>query len=206
MPLRRLAALVPLLLAVIAAGLLLPHSPSQLRDLVLAAGVAAPAIVLAAWVVLTPAMFPGTLLAAAGGLAFGAVGGTALASGGAVLGGLAAFSLARTVGRGQAQRVAERSPRLARLQSLVERRGFAAILAARLMPGVPAPGVYYAAGLSPVRYGAFTAAIAIGALLRTTPYALLGDGLASGSPASFAVAAASVAIGAAGALFIARRL
>jgi uncharacterized membrane protein YdjX (TVP38/TMEM64 family) len=206
MPLRRLAALVPLLLAVIAAGLLLPHSPSQLRDLVLAAGVVAPAIVLAAWVVLTPAMFPGTLLAAAGGLAFGAVGGTALASGGAVLGGLAAFSLARTVGRGQAQRAAERSPRLARLQSLVERRGFAAILAARLMPGVPASGVYYAAGLSPVRYGAFTAAIAIGALLRTTPYALLGDGLASGSPASFAVAAASVAIGAAGALFIARRL
>jgi uncharacterized membrane protein YdjX (TVP38/TMEM64 family) len=93
-----------LLLAVIAAGLLLPHSPSQLRDLVFAAGVAAPAIVLAAWVVLTPAMFPGTLLAAAGGLAFGAVGGTALASGGAVLGGLAAFSLARTLGRGGGER------------------------------------------------------------------------------------------------------
>jgi len=68
MPLRRLAALVPVLLAVIAAGLLLPHSPSQLRDLVLAAGVAAPAIVLAAWVVLTPALFPGPVLAASGGL------------------------------------------------------------------------------------------------------------------------------------------
>jgi uncharacterized membrane protein YdjX (TVP38/TMEM64 family) len=205
MPLRRLAALVPLLLAVIAAGLLLPHSPSQLRDLVLAAGVAAPAIVLAAWVVLTPAMFPGTLLAAAGGLAFGAVGGTALASGGAVLGGLAAFSLARPLGRGPALRLSERSPRVARLQSLLERRGFAALLAARLMPGVPASGLYYAAGVSPVRYGAFTAAIAIGALLRTTPYALLGDGLASGSAASIALAAASVAIGAAGALRIVRR-
>jgi uncharacterized membrane protein YdjX (TVP38/TMEM64 family) len=202
----RLAALVPVLLAVIAAGLLLPHSPSQMRDLVLVAGVAAPALLLAAWVVLTPALFPGTLLAAAGGLAFGAVGGTALACGGAVLGGLAAFALARTLGRGPALRLAGRSARLARLQSLLERRGFAAILAARLMPGVPASGLYYAAGLSPVRSGAFTAAIAIGALLRTTPYALLGDGLASGSPTSIALAAASFAIGAVGALLIVHRL
>ena len=206
MPIRRLAAPVPVLLAAITAGLLLPHSPSGLRDLVLAGGVAAPAIVLAAWVVLTPALFPGTLLAAAGGLAFGAVGGTAIACGGAVLGGLAAFALARTVGRGPAASLAQRSPRLVRLQSLLERRGFAAILAARLMPGVPACGLYYAAGLSPVRYRAFTAAIAIGALLRTTPYALLGNGLASGSSASIALAAASIAIGAMGALLIVHRL
>jgi uncharacterized membrane protein YdjX (TVP38/TMEM64 family) len=203
---RRLAALVPVLLAVVAAGLLLPHSASELRDLVLAAGVAAPAIVLAAWVVLTPALFPGTLLAAVGGLAFGAVGGMALAICGAVLGGLAAFALARTLGRGPASRLADRSPRLARLQALLERRGFAAVLAARLMPGVPASGLYYAAGLSPVRYGAFTAAIAIGAVVRTTPYALLGNGLASGSALSIAVAAASVAIGGGGALFLLRRL
>jgi uncharacterized membrane protein YdjX (TVP38/TMEM64 family) len=206
MPLRRLAALVPVLLAAVAAAVMLPHSPSELRDLVLGAGVAAPALVLAAWVLLTPALFPGTLLAAAGGLAFGAAGGSALAAGGAVLGGLAAFTLARTVGRGPAARLAERSPRLARLQALLERRGFAAILAARLMPGVPACGLYYAAGVSPVRYGAFTAAITIGALLRTTPYALLGGGLASGSTASIALAAASIAVGAAGALLIARRL
>jgi uncharacterized membrane protein YdjX (TVP38/TMEM64 family) len=206
MPLGRLAALVPVLLAAVAAAFLLPHSPSQLRDIVLAAGVAAPAIVLAAWIVLTPALFPGTLLAAVSGMAFGTVGGTALALGGAVLGGLAAFTVARTVGRRPAARFAQRSPRLVRLQGLLERRGFAAILAARLMPGVPASGLYYAAGVSPVRYGAFTAAIAIGALLRTTPYALLGDSLGSGSVISIAIAAASVAIGGGGALFITRRL
>jgi uncharacterized membrane protein YdjX (TVP38/TMEM64 family) len=206
MPLGRLAALVPVLLAAVAAAFLLPHSPSQLRDIVLAAGVAAPVIVLVAWIVLTPAMFPGTLLAAVSGMAFGTVGGTALALGGAVLGGLAAFTLARTVGRRPAARFAQRSPRLVRLQALLERRGFAAILAARLMPGVPASGLYYAAGLSPVRYGAFTAAIAIGALVRTTPYALLGNGLASGSALSIALAAASVAIGGAGALLLVRRL
>ena len=190
MPLRRLAAAVPVVLVVIAAGLLLPHSPSDLRDLVLSAGVVAPAVALAAWIVLTPALFPGPVLAAAAGLALGAVAGTALACAGAVLGGLAAFWLARTVGRGPAMRLARRGGRLERIHALLERRGFAAVLAARLMPGVPATGLYYAAGASPVRPRAFTAAIAIGALLRTTPYALLGHGLASGSVGALGVAAA----------------
>ena len=205
-PLRRVAPLLPLLLAVGAAAALLPHSASGLRDLVLALGVAAPVAALAAWVVLTPALFPGTLLAAASGLTFGAVWGTALALGGAVLGGLAAFTLARTLARGPAQRLVRRSTTLARAHAPLERHGFAAVLAARLMPGVPASGLHYAAGVSPVRSGAFTAAITIGALLRTTPYALLGQGLASGSAIPVIIAAASIAIGATGAMLILRQL
>jgi uncharacterized membrane protein YdjX (TVP38/TMEM64 family) len=206
MPLRRLAALVPVLAAVVAAAALLPHSPSDLRDLVLALGVAAPLAALAAWVVLTPALFPGTLLAAASGLTFGAFWGTALALGGAVLGGLAAFTLARTLARRPAQHLVRRSTAVARAHARLERRGFAAVLAARLMPGVPASGLYYAAGVSPVRSGAFTGAIAIGALLRTTPYALLGQGLASGSVVPVIIAAASIAIGAGGAMLLLRHL
>jgi uncharacterized membrane protein YdjX (TVP38/TMEM64 family) len=206
MPLWRLAAALPVILLVIAAGLWLPHSPSELRDLVLSAGVAAPVAVLAAWVVLTPALFPGPVLAAAGGLAFGALGGVALACCGAVLGGVAAFLLARTVARAPATRLARRSARLTRVNTLLERRGFAAVLAARIMPGVPATGLCYASGASAVRLRAFTPAIAIGALLRTTPYALLGHGLASGSAVSIGIAAASIAIGAAGAVLLARGL
>src|SRR5262249_8467932 len=91
MLLRRVAALAPVLVAVLAAALLLPHSPGELRDLVLATGAIAPAAALLAWVVLTPALFPGTVLAAAAGLTFGAPGGVAIAWGGAILGGLAAF-------------------------------------------------------------------------------------------------------------------
>jgi hypothetical protein len=49
-----------------------------------------------AWVILVPALFPGTVLAAAGGLTFGAAKGAALAFAGAVGCGLAAFALART--------------------------------------------------------------------------------------------------------------
>jgi uncharacterized membrane protein YdjX (TVP38/TMEM64 family) len=205
MPLRRLAALAPVVVVAIGAAVVLPHSPAELRHLALAAGVGAPVVMLAAWVVLTPALFPGPVLAAAGGLAFGAAGGTALAWGGAVLGGLAAFTLSRTVARDAVEPRVRRSPRLSRVNALLERRGFAAILAARLMPGVPASGLYYAAGVSPVRRSAFTAAIAIGALLRTTPYALLGQGLATGSAVPLIAAAASAVIGACGATLLLRQ-
>lgn len=204
MPLRRLAVLAPVAVVAIGAAAVLPHSPAELRHLVLAAGVAAPLAMLAAWLVLTLALFPGPVLAAAGGLAFGVAGGTALACSGAVLGGLAAFSFSRTVGRGAVEPRVRRSARLARVNALLERRGFAAMLAARLMPGVPATGLYYAAGVSRVRRSEFTAAIAVGALLRTAPYALLGHGLATGSAVPLVAAAASVVMGAGGAMLLLR--
>jgi len=85
-------------------------------------------------------------------------------------------------------------------------RGFATILAARLMPAVPAGGLHYAAGVSPVRVRAFAGAIAIGALLRTVPYALLGEGLGSGSVLALLLAAGSIAIGGLAAALLVRQV
>jgi uncharacterized membrane protein YdjX (TVP38/TMEM64 family) len=189
-----------------AAAVLLPHSPSALRELLVAAGPLAPLIALAAWVLLTPILFPGTVLAAAGGLAFGVAGGAALALGGAVAGGLAAFVLGRTAARGLAERLVARSGRLARLDALLGRRGFAAILAVRLMPGVPVGGLHYAAGASRVGTRAFAGAIVVGAVLRTVPYAVLGTGLATGSAFTIAVAGASIVLGALFAAVLVRQL
>jgi uncharacterized membrane protein YdjX (TVP38/TMEM64 family) len=204
---RRLIGLVVVAVpAFVAVGTLLPHSPGGLRELIVGLGPAAPAVALAAWLVLIPALFPGTVLAAAGGLAFGAVDGAALALVGAVAGGLAAFVLGRTVARGPVMRVMHGKPRLARAQSLLERRGFTAVLAARVMPGVPAGGLHYAAGASPVGARAFAGAIAVGALLRTVPYAVLGQSLASGSSVTVLFAAGMVAVGALAAAVLIRRL
>jgi len=197
-----LAALVGA--AFTAAATLLPHSPSELRSVVIAAGAPAPLLALAAWLVLTPALFPGTVLAVACGLTFGIAGGTAVAWGGAVIGGVASFALARTVGHGPLERVG--GDRLHRLSTLLARRGFVAVLAARLTPGVPASGVHYAAGLASVRVRDFTAAMAVGALVRTVPYAILGAGLASGSMAMLIGVGASVLAGAAAAALLLRRL
>ncbi|HUO70344.1 MAG TPA: VTT domain-containing protein [Solirubrobacteraceae bacterium] len=203
----RLAAVVVAVVAAVAAGaILLPHSPSGVRGLLVGLGPAAPLIALAGWILLTPAMFPGTVLAAAGGLAFGALDGSLLALGGAIAGGLAAFALARTTAREPVQRFVHRRPRLRRVHALLERRGFTSVLAARLMPGVPVTGLHYAAGISPVRAHAFAGAIAIGALLRTVPYAILGQGLGSGSTTTILIAAASVLLGGLTAGMLIRRL
>ena len=180
----------------VAAAVLLPHSPAELRVLLLSAGVAAPVAALAAWTLLTPALFPGTVLAAAGGLAFGAAGGAALAFAGALAGGLASFALARTAARGEADRLIARSPRLTRIDALLERRAFAAILAARLTPGVPACGLYYVAGASRLRPSAFIGAMAVAAPLRTVPYAVLGTAVASGSIVTLVIAGGSIVVGA----------
>lgn len=204
---RRLMGLIGVAIAgVAAAALLLPHSPSGLRELLLSLGPAAPAIALVAWMVLTPMLFPGTVLAATGGLAFGALGGVALALGGAVAGGLVAFVLARTAARGPVERLVQRQPRLARVHAVLERRGFTAVLAARLMPGVPAGALHYAAGVSPVGIRAFAGAVSIGALVRTVPYALLGEGLASGSMVTILVAAGSIALGGVAAMVLVRQI
>jgi uncharacterized membrane protein YdjX (TVP38/TMEM64 family) len=207
MPKRRLIGFAAAaLVAFAAAAALLPHSPGTLRELVLSVGPAAPAIAVAAWVLLTPALFPGAVLAAAGGLAFGGVGGAAIAWIGAVAGGMAAFALARTAARGPVDGLIGRNPRLPRIRDLLERRGFAAVLAARLMPGVPAGGLHYAAGVSPVKVRAFAAAIGVGALLRTVPYAVLGQGIASGSLATMLVAAGSITVGGIAAALLVRHV
>jgi uncharacterized membrane protein YdjX (TVP38/TMEM64 family) len=204
---RRPIVLLGVLIAgFVAAALLLPHSPSGLRELLIGLGPAAPLIAFGAWVVLTPSMFPGTVLAAACGLAFGAVGGAALALAGAVAGGLAAFVLARTAARGPVEGFLQTRPRLMRVHALLERRGFAAVLAARLMPGVPASGLHYAAGVSPVPARSFAAAMAIGAVLRTVPYAVLGQGIGSGSIVTLIVAGASIALGALAAAVLVRHI
>lgn len=192
--------------AVAAAAVLLPHSPSGLRELLLTLGPAAPLIALAAWVLLVPALVPGTLLAAAGGLAFGIAGGVALAFFGAVAGGLAAFALARTGPRAPVERFVARTPRLTSLNAVMERRGFTALLAARLTPGLPAGGLHYAAGVSPVGVSSFVAAMAIGAVMRTVPYALLGEGLGSGSVHTVVIAVASVTLSAVIAALLVRHL
>ena len=74
---------------------------------------------------------------------------------------LAAFALARTAGRTQLEATVMRRAKLRKVHALLERRGFLAMLAARLMPGVPATGLHYVAGVAPVGVPAFAAAMVL---------------------------------------------
>ena len=99
-----------------------------------------------------------------------------------------------------------RRAKLREVHALLERRGFLAMLAARLMPRVPAASLHYVAGVAPVGVLAFAAAMVLGALVRTAPYAVLGQGIGWGSLATILIAGASIAVGAVTAALLVRRL
>ena len=160
------------------------------------AGAWAPAAFVVISAALTVVLFPGPLLAGASGLLFGTALGFPLSLTAAVLGASLAFLLARHVGRDAVERRA--GPRVARLREGIGRRGFVAVLYARIMPGVPYNFVNYAAGLAPIGLGTFAAATALGAAPRAFAYTALGGSLDDlGSPEAIAafVVLALLAVG-----------
>jgi uncharacterized membrane protein YdjX (TVP38/TMEM64 family) len=86
-----------------------------------------------------------------------------------------AFTIARFVAHDAIETLAGR--RLAPLQAWIERRGFWAVLYARIVPGVPYSWVNYAAGATRVGLPAFAAATAIGVAPRAFAYTALGGSL-----------------------------
>ena len=165
-----LAAAVGAAFAAVALGL--PHSPGQLRAAFDGMGLVAPVVFALAWAALTPALASGPLLAVASGLVFGVGLGTGVGIAGATLGGIAAFSIARRFGQDATDELS--GPRLRRLQERVERRGFLAVLCARMAPGVPATLLNYACGLSRVRLRDFVAGSLLGGAPRILAYTALG--------------------------------
>ena len=150
-------------------------STEGVRDRLDGFGVAGPLVFICVSALLTPALFPGPLLAGAAGLLFGTALGTPVAIVSATLGATLAFSLGRWWAHDAVEELAR--GRVAELRAWIGRRGFFAVLYARLAPGIPYSLVNYAAGLSPVRLGAFVAATAIGCAPRAFAYAALGGNL-----------------------------
>lgn len=157
--------------------LLLGRSTQDVRAVVDDAGGWAPVLYVVLVTVLTCAFLPFPIMAAAGGLVFGVVEGTALSVLGGTLGALLAFTLARTVAGGAVAGLA--GDRLERVQRAVEQRGFVAVLYARIFPGVPRDLSNYLFGLTRVGVLAFGAATVIGIAPRAYAYVALGGSLGS---------------------------
>ncbi len=159
------------------------RSPEEVRDLVDGYGALGPLLFIAVSALLSCAFFPGPLLAGAAGLLFG----TALGTPVAIVSGTAAAVLAFTLSRHGARPVVERygGPRTERWRSWVDRRGFMAVLYARLAPAMPFTPINYAAGLTRLPVGVFAAATAVGIAPRAFAYVALGGHLDNlGSPAA----------------------
>ena len=194
----RIAALVSVLgivfaLVATSGGL----SSDRVRDAIDPLGAAAvPAFILCSGL-LTCALFPGPLLAGAAGLLFGTALGTPVAIVSATFGAVLAFCIARFVAHDAVQTLT--GERLAPVQEWIERRGFWAVLYARIAPGVPYSLVNYVAGLTRVSLPAFAAATAIGVAPRAFAYTALGGSLDDlASPEAIAAYAALVVMALAG--------
>ncbi len=187
----RLVLLVVLLASLGAAALAIgvPDAGALRRD-VAALGPLAPAVFVLLYAGATLLPLPKNVITAVAGLAFGLVDGVLLVLPGAVLGALAAFGLGRWLGRDAVERLT--GTRVARVDALLARRGFVAILVSRLVPVLPFTGINYAAGLTAIRLRDFVLGTAIGIVPGTVAYVALG---AYGtSPTSWPFVAAVLAL------------
>jgi uncharacterized membrane protein YdjX (TVP38/TMEM64 family) len=103
---------------------------------------------------------PRSALAVLVGLVAGFGAGVGVAFTGALLAAVAAFGLSRGLGRTAATRLA--GPRLGRVDDLMARRGFVAVLTGRLLPVVPFVVLSYGAGLTAIRWLPYVAGTAVG--------------------------------------------
>jgi uncharacterized membrane protein YdjX (TVP38/TMEM64 family) len=158
------------------AALLLPHSPAGIRAAVAGYGWIAPLAFVGLWIVLTPAMFSGTVLAGSAGLAFGPALGTGLGVAGATGGALLSFAIARRWGSQSWVQIAP--ARVKPVEDHMSARPFRSVLMLRLLPGVPATWLNYAAGLMRIPARPFAVASALGAAPRILIYAGLAGSVA----------------------------
>jgi uncharacterized membrane protein YdjX (TVP38/TMEM64 family) len=180
-------------------------SAQRVRDWVDGFGVAAPLVFIVVSAALTCALFPSPVLAGASGLLFGTALGFPVSLAAATLGASCAFMISRTVGFTAVDQLA--GPRVGRIRAWIGRRGFVAVLYARIVPGMPYTLVNYAAGLTPLRLPVFAAATALGAAPRAFAYTALGGSLGNwSSPATIAAAAVLVVMAGVGLLLLRREV
>lgn len=156
-----------------------------LRELVAAHPVLAPLAHLLLYAVLVALSVPGaSAMSVAAGALFGVPLGVAVVVLGASLGAALAFLLARAALGGWVARRA--GPLLDRVRPILERDGFPALLAMRLMPVVPFWLINLASSLAGMRLLPFVLATFLGiapaAFVYVSTGAGLGDAMASGVP------------------------
>lgn len=124
------------------------------------------------YAVLSLLPLPATVFTLAAGAVFGLARGLPIVVLGATLGATAAFYLGRVLGRDAVQHFT--GARLQTLDRYLTRRGFRAVLAARLVPVVPFTGLNYLSGPTGVRASNYLLASVIGILPGTTAYVAAG--------------------------------
>jgi uncharacterized membrane protein YdjX (TVP38/TMEM64 family) len=132
------------------------------------------AVFVAAYVVATVLVIPGSLLTLAAGFVFGLPFGVALVSAGSTLGACGAFLIGRYLARGWVRRRIRARTSFRALESATQHEGFVIVLLARLSPVFPFNLLNYGLALTAVRFRDYTLASWLGMLPATVLYVYIG--------------------------------
>ncbi len=144
----------------------------RLRAYLRNAGPLAPVAFVLIYATYTLAPLPRTALSVITGVIYGFWWGVPLAYAGSLLGAAMAFALARTLGRDAVASISGSYG--VRANAALARRGFLAVLAARVIPVVPFMAVNYTAGVTDLRARAYWLATVVGVIPGTVFYVAVG--------------------------------
>ena len=151
---------------------------ATVRGWVGAAGWAGPVLYAALYAGLSLTPAPASVLSIGGGVLFGLGIGLPVVLAGAVTGAVGGFVLARHLGRGGVERLAERAgagaARLARLDELLRRRGLLTMIGIRIAPIIPFAVLNMACGLTAVRSRDYVVGSAIGMVPGAAAFVAVG--------------------------------
>lgn len=151
-------------------------SPENMRSALLSLGIAGPLIyiaVIAFAVIVVP--IPSIPFVLVAGYVYGPAAALAFTVTGGTLGSLAAFFLARKLGRERVKKWLSKIDTINILDRFDTKLGFIAVLATRLTPLISFDIVSYAAGLTNISAGKFAIATALGMVPLTAGYAMAGS-------------------------------
>jgi len=149
-------------------------------------------VFVALYVILTVFLVPGTIPSVAAGALFGPLWGTLLTLTGATIGAVAAFEVARALGR---ERVRARlGHRTDTADRWVTGRGLLGVITLRLIPLVPFNVLNYAFGLSTVKRRNHVIGTAIGIVPGTVAFVALGSSIADPGSAGFFASLSAVVL------------
>jgi uncharacterized membrane protein YdjX (TVP38/TMEM64 family) len=155
--------------------ILIAGNLDQVVNLIRSWGVAAPLMSLLLMVMQAiVAPLPAFLVTGANGMIFGPVWGAVLSWGGALMGALTSFYIARLVGGAVLGKVIHNQKTAEYIRRMGGKRGFYLVLFSRLLPFISFDLISYMAGLSGIRPLAFILGTALGMLPATIVYTLIG--------------------------------
>ncbi len=185
---RHLRALV--LVAFVVAALLLvrftpvgryldPDSPDSVILWIESFGALAPVVYIAIYSLAPSLMLPGLALTIVGGVLFGPLWGVVYVAVGATIGSGLAFTIARTMGRDWVTGLLKGPgmARFARVDALVERKGWKVVALTRLIPLFPYNLLNYAFGLTSIKFTHYIVATFLFMLPGIAAYVLFSSSL-----------------------------